>query len=82
SIVIAIGISFYTIGVMLLSLAAGKFSWVGEILKFTPFFGNSSVTSSFTAPIGDYMQMLILGGVWTVGLLVLTFFNFRKAELR
>ncbi|MEG0835490.1 MAG: ABC transporter permease subunit [Christensenellaceae bacterium] len=82
SIVIAIGISFFTVGMLLLSASAFRFEWLGKLLEFTPFFGKSSITSGFTAPMGDYMQTIILGVIWIIALLGMTYSIFKKAELR
>ncbi len=81
-LVMAIGIAFYSIGTLLLSLAMYRYEWLAKILEFTPFIGSYSVTSGFAVPLGNYFSLMALNLGWTVGLLAITYASFRKSELR
>ncbi|MEG1947754.1 MAG: ABC transporter permease subunit [Lachnospiraceae bacterium] len=81
-IVMAIGITFFTVGLMILSLATYRYEWLAKIVNYTPFFGGQSITSGFTAPFGDYFSLIAINAVWVIALLMATYSIFRKSELR
>ncbi|MEG2544292.1 MAG: hypothetical protein RR986_06240 [Longicatena sp.] len=80
--VMAIGVCTFSVGILTLNFATTEYTWLAQIVKFSPFAGGGSVTAGFSAPYVDYFMIILIGLVWIVGFLAVTHLNFHKAELR